>query len=540
VAVKVLRGNDLPLGAFTVDYATSDGSATNGMAYTATTGTLAFAQGETVKTVTVPILYHEQLEPDRQFKLTLRNATGGVPLGTNTTATITILDTTGLKPHRFEGVAALPDGSVRLTLGGGVSQRFKDYCDLYPIEVSSNLLDWVPLVTLQRTNALTNALTYTDTATANWPVRFYRTPSNHLITPFTLKPTGPYPVGVLSRKLTDPSRPNRYRLWDDGSFMVSVWYPAMAQAGRWPGPLLDAQMAQDPFFADQLHNAGYPGTNIADRAPWLVGYALPDAPIATNLAPCPILLCTPQGYGWRASLAEKAANFASQGYVVVVSDPCDGNVTVFPDGTYLKLLQTSWPPRSDCVDDRVRDLAFMLDELTRWNATDPMFAGRLDVTKVAAMGTCTGFDAAAEFAFVDRRCQAAILVSCTPARWVAPWSWGGGSFPALDQSGLGKPQLVVFGDYSDAFSYYDFLYNKATKDATVFQIRGVGNAGYYAMILVQDFYLLLEPYRQAAGKEGARTITDYSLWFLNKYLKGSSDPMPPLANYPSLLGFKQK
>jgi predicted dienelactone hydrolase len=162
----------------------------------------------------------------------------------------------------------------------------------------------------------------------------------------------------------------------------------------------------------QLQAEGFPVANWIDRVPQLVGYGLPHAPIATDLAPCPILLCSPMGGGWRASLAEKAANLASHGFVVVVSDPCDAGVTVFPDGTYLKLPAASWPPRSDYLEDRVRDLAFILDELTRWNACDPLFAGRLDVTKVAALGTCSGFCCAAEFCRRDPRCQAAVLVAC--------------------------------------------------------------------------------------------------------------------------------
>ncbi len=540
VTVKVLRGNDKQLGPLTVDFVTSDLSAKAGVHYVTTKGTLAFTAGEWVKTFTIPILYHDQPDPDLQFKLTLGNLTGGGGLGSNTTATITILDTTGMVAHRFDRIAVLSDRSVQLTLQGGVSQRFRDYFDLYPIEVSSNLVDWTPLVTLQRTNAVTNALVYTDAATGNWPARFYRTPTNHLITPFSVKPTGPYAAGVISRLLTDPSRRNRYAVSTNGSFMVSVWYPAAPQAGRWPGPLLDAPIAHDPFLSEQLHNAGYPAMNVVDRTPQMVGYALPDAPFAANPTPCPILLCSPQGYGWRASLAEKAANFASHGYVVVVSDPCDAVATTFPDGTDLTQPQSGWPFRSDCIQDRVRDLAFMLDELTGWNANDPVFAGRLDLAKVAAMGTCSGFDAAAQFCRFDARCQAAILISCTPGRWVSPWNNSISPIPELEQSGVGKPLLVVFGDYTDAFDYYDFLFNKAAKDAVVFQIQGVGNAGYGAMILVQDFYLLLEPYRLAAGKEGARTITDYSLWFLNRHLKGSSAPMPPPPNYPRILGFKQK
>ncbi|MCX6632917.1 MAG: hypothetical protein NTW28_35415, partial [Candidatus Solibacter sp.] len=413
LTVRVLRGNDVKLDPFTVDFATSDLSATSGRDYTATTGTLAFAQNELTKTVTVPILYQAGLKADRQFKLLLSNATGGVVFGTNTTATNTILDTTGLTPHRFDQVAALPDGSVRLSLQGGVSRRFKDYFDLYPIEVSSNLVDWIPLVTLQRTNAVTNALAYTDTSTGNWPVRFYRTPVTNLITPFSVKPSGPYAVGVRSRLLTDSSRRNRYALSTNGSFMVSVWYPAVPQAGRLPGPLLDAQIAQQPVLAQALQSVGASTPLFVDRMPQFVGYALPDVPCAPSPAPYPIVICSPPFSAWRATMAQKAANFASHGYIVVVSDPGDSFATVFPDGTFL--TQFNWPGLTAAVyQDRLRDLTFILDELTRWNTDDPVFAGRLDLASVATLGVCCGYADAAEFCFNDPRCRAAILVSCTP------------------------------------------------------------------------------------------------------------------------------
>ena len=78
--------------AVTVDYATSDGTATVGEDYTATTGTLTFAVGETEKTVSVPVLDDATDEDDETFTLTLTNASGGDVSLKDATATGTIED----------------------------------------------------------------------------------------------------------------------------------------------------------------------------------------------------------------------------------------------------------------------------------------------------------------------------------------------------------------------------------------------------------------------------------------------------------------
>ena len=74
----------------TVDYATADGTATAGSDYTATSGALTFAPGETAKTVSVPVLDDSHDEGSETFTLTLSNASGGGAWLKDATATGTI------------------------------------------------------------------------------------------------------------------------------------------------------------------------------------------------------------------------------------------------------------------------------------------------------------------------------------------------------------------------------------------------------------------------------------------------------------------
>lgn len=90
VTLTVQRTNDTST-AMSVEYATADGTATNGLKYISTSGTLAFAAGETNQTIVVPILNEGLVEGTRTFAVTLSNPTNAV-LGAATTATVSILD----------------------------------------------------------------------------------------------------------------------------------------------------------------------------------------------------------------------------------------------------------------------------------------------------------------------------------------------------------------------------------------------------------------------------------------------------------------
>ena len=79
-------------GTVTVAWATANGTATAGSDYTAGSGTLTFAAGETSKSLTVAVLDDSSAENNETFTVTLSNPTGGATLGDTTVCTVTIVD----------------------------------------------------------------------------------------------------------------------------------------------------------------------------------------------------------------------------------------------------------------------------------------------------------------------------------------------------------------------------------------------------------------------------------------------------------------
>ncbi len=79
-------------GAVSVHYATSDGTAKAGSDYTATSGTLQFANGVTTATFTIPLNDDSVFEGNETVNLALSNPQGGATLGNQSASVLTIID----------------------------------------------------------------------------------------------------------------------------------------------------------------------------------------------------------------------------------------------------------------------------------------------------------------------------------------------------------------------------------------------------------------------------------------------------------------
>ena len=118
----------------TVQWATSDGTATEGTDYTAGSGTLTFAAGDTEKTVTVAVTGDVVDEgASETLTLTLSNPGGGAELGTAKAATGTITDddaapsgiTLSVTPSTVaENVQTAPTVTVKASVNGAT--RYAD------------------------------------------------------------------------------------------------------------------------------------------------------------------------------------------------------------------------------------------------------------------------------------------------------------------------------------------------------------------------------------------------------------------------------
>ncbi len=483
------------------------------------------------------MLPNVQLTNAGNYSVVVTNAVGSV------TSRVAVLTLTTV--HGIDRITANPDHSISLSLTGVVPRVSAPYYDIYPLDSSTNLLDWSPLATLQRTNASLDALSYLDPDTTNFDQRFYRTPTNYVITPFP-KPTGPYPVGTVSREMTDLWRTNRYDIGTNRSFMVTFWYPAEASAGVLP----DAYVENNPGLSNVY---SYLNPRNPSIVPKFVSHALPGLPLATNETSYPVLIYSHSG-ATRRNNTDKALELASHGYVVAAMDYPYASA-LFPDGQVVDGVSPSCNLTVECyqptLDNRIKDIRFVLDELSRLNTNGALFAGRLDLERLGIFAHSVGNVFAAEFCRIDARCKAMVLLDAARTLCLSA---------NLTQLGLQKPFLSMncassVGPWppppkglppvppgsSEWLAPTLALFAKATNNAFWFQIQDSGHASFQDRgSLISDPSLTVDP--TPASRSQSQTIRACTLSFFDKYLKKQDDHLldNPAAVYPNIINFQSK
>ena len=254
-------------------------------------------------------------------------------------------------------------------------------------------------------------------------------------------PTGPHAVGRVSYEWVDQDRAEIYSAdaEDRREVVVWVWYPAADDASAPRAEYLPAAWAP---------NAQFLGLEVDG----VRAHAVENAPLADGGERYPVLLMSISGFPplLHSSLAEE---LASHGYVVVgVNHTYESTVTVFSDGRVVAMspqaVAGALGPQSGNHDDAFRargevcmvkatDVAFVADQVGRLDA-DPAgrFGGRLDLSRMGALGVSFGGNAALEWCRTDPRCRAAVNLD-------------GAVWTDVGKVGLERPALQVLAEHEE-------------------------------------------------------------------------------------------
>jgi predicted dienelactone hydrolase len=234
------------------------------------------------------------------------------------------------------------------------------------------------------------------------------------------QPDGPHAVGTEVYRWTDDARdePQTADPTDRRSVIAQVWYPS----ARREGPSGVARLAYiDGLDRMPSQVSVMPGF-LLHRYGQIDTHAEAMAPLAPSGRPWPVVILSP-GYGApRAVYTGLATRLASRGFVVVALDhPYESAVTQLPDGRVVGTQEILLPgedrsgymARQQVV--RTADVRFVIDQLAHRDVlSPPLRGGRIDASKVAAIGHSFGGAAAIAAMSEDPRVVAAVNIDGTP------------------------------------------------------------------------------------------------------------------------------
>jgi alpha-beta hydrolase superfamily lysophospholipase len=313
-----------------------------------------------------------------------------------------------------------------------------------------------------------------------------------------LSPSGPFAIGTKTYSWVDRSRhekashnPKEFR-----RLIVQVWYPARSQGGVTSPYVRRLSAYRTVWEKSEIHAASRTQTHSHLNAT-----PAPDLRF-------PVVLLSHGWQGTRSEYSSLAEDLASRGYAVFgVDHPYMGRI-VLPNGKVTPSTEQQFRSPGEIMEYYGRDLRFAIDEITRLNASsgDPTLAGRLDLSRIAAIGHSSGFSAVSDACRRDSRIQACVNID-------AP------GFTTALLSGLNQPLLWIWLERAGPVPSGFLAATRAEVDEVRIQGANHGSA--------EDWDYLEASSQQERG-DAARRLTlirNYVAAFLGKSLQDQDSPL---------------
>lgn len=374
--------------------------------------------------------------------------------------------------------------------------------------------------------------------------------STRLVTFNLPKPTGPFAIGRVGYEWIDASRPDAYSS-DPGAhraLMVYLWYPsARGAAGETAAYLPGArQMDADRDVQHQMkeeYGALWPLIVSGE----IKSHAIEDAPASRTPQQFPVVLLSHGLGGTGLEYTSLIEDLVSHGYVVAaIEHTYTASAVVFPDGKVVPahhdtepagLSSTQrWQRTMDSAGVLIRqgaeDVLFVMNKLTELNKSGGqgfLLQGRLDLTRLAAVGHSAGG------AFATGACQLdARIHACVSLDGEMPPVMAFPEFP--DGKGYQQPVLLLELDHTgermpfSAAQYTDFrkkveaqlnLCPKGSYDVLLKSAGLVhGSFSDYPLRVANG-----DPMQTEKAIHNLRLIESFTRAFLDKNLKEEKEPL---------------
>jgi len=241
-------------------------------------------------------------------------------------------------------------------------------------------------------------------------------------------PSGPFGIGRVGYDWVDPSRPDRYSTEPNAhrELMVYFWYPTSAKSADAKGPYLPGAQRMNTLPEIQ----GRMRREFGSRWPAMIlgaifSHAVERAPVAESPRRLPVVVFShglgSTGFNYTCLIED----LLSRGYIVASIEHTYTALAVwFPDGRVV--LRHNEPPpaglsreerakwilahTTETISEGAADVHFVLDRMTAENGNTRRFllAGRVDLSRIAAMGHSAGAEFAARACQTDTRFKACV------------------------------------------------------------------------------------------------------------------------------------